>query len=114
MPNRGAINGTIATVAGTYTVPQGYHNGSGKVSISSTEQSKIIASNIKSGVSILGVTGTYSGVAIAAQSKTVTPTAASQSVSPDKGYDYLSSVTVNAIPYVEETNSAGGTTVTIA
>ena len=40
------------------TINAGYHNGSGKVSISSTEQAKIIASNIKKGVSILGVTGT--------------------------------------------------------
>lgn len=37
MPNRGAVTGTISTVAGTYTVPQGYHDGSGTVSIDSTE-----------------------------------------------------------------------------
>jgi len=36
MPNRGAVTGTIATKAGEYTVPAGYHNGSGKVGISST------------------------------------------------------------------------------
>lgn len=61
MKNNGAVTGTISTKAGTYTIPSGYHSGSGKVSISSTEQNKIIASNIKSGVSILGVTGTYTG-----------------------------------------------------
>ena len=61
MPNNGGVTGTINTKAGQYTIPQGYHDGSGKVSISSTEQAKIIAGNIKSGVSILGVTGTYSG-----------------------------------------------------
>ncbi len=59
MTNRGAVSGTISTKAGTYTIPAGYHSGSGSVSISSTEQSKIIADNIKSGISILGVTGTY-------------------------------------------------------
>lgn len=43
MPNRGSVTGTIATKAGEYTVPAGYHNGSGKVGISSTERAKIIA-----------------------------------------------------------------------
>ena len=113
MPNHGAVTGTISTKTGQYTVPQGYHDGSGKVSISSTEQAKILAGNIKSGVSILGVTGTYTGAAISSQSKTVTPSKTSQTIQPDSGYDYLSSVTVNAIPYVESDNSAGGKTVTI-
>lgn len=114
MPNNGAVSGTISTKAGQYTVPQGYHDGSGKVGISSTEQAKIIAGNIKSGVQILGVTGTYTGAAISAQSKTVTPTKAAFDVAPDTGYDYLSGVHVNAIPYVESDNSAGGKTATIA
>lgn len=114
MPNNGAVSGTISTKAGQYTVPQGYHDGSGKVSISSTEQAKIVAGNIKSGVQILGVTGTYTGASISAQSKTVTPTKAAFDVAPDTGYDYLSGVHVNAIPYVESDNSAGGKTATIA
>lgn len=46
MPNNGAVSGTISTKAGTYTVPIGYHDGSGTVGISTTEQNKIIASNI--------------------------------------------------------------------
>jgi len=114
MPNRGAVAGVISTVAGVYTVPQGYHDGSGTVSIDSTEQSKIIASNIKSGVIILGVTGTYTGEAISAQAKTTTPTSSQQVITPDSGYDYLSQVTVYAIPYVETLNAAGGYTATIA
>ena len=114
MPNRGAVTGVISTVAGIYTVPQGYHDGSGTVSIDSTEQSKIIASNIKSGVIILGVTGTYTGEAISAQAKTTTPTSSQQVITPDSGYDYLSQVTVYAIPYVETLNAAGGYTATIA
>lgn len=113
MPNNGAVNGTISSKTDSYTIPQGYHDGSGKVQINSTELSKIVAGNIKSGVSILGVEGTYSGASIKAQSKTATPTATEQTIQPDVGFDYLSSVKVNAIPYAESANSAGGTTVTI-
>lgn len=112
MPNNGAVTGTISTKAGQYTIPQGYHDGSGKVGISSTEQAKIIASNIKSGIVLLGVTGTYSGEGATAQAKTVTPTTSQQVITPDANYDYLSQVTVNAIPYVETANTYG-ITVTI-
>lgn len=113
MPNRGAQTSTINTKAGSVTIQQGYHDGSGSVSIDSTEQAKIIASNIKDGVEILGVTGTYTGEGVTAQSKTVTPSTSQQTVLPDSGYDYLSQVTVNAIPYTETDNEYGGKTVTI-
>lgn len=114
MKNNGAVSGKISTKAGEYTVPQGYHDGSGKVTIDSTEQAKIIATNIREGVTILGVTGTMSGTEGALpQAKTVTPSTSQQEILPDEGYNYLSQVTVKAIPYVESENSAGGTTVTI-
>lgn len=114
MPNNGAVTKSISTKTQEVSIAQGYHDGSGKVSISSTEQAKIIPTNIRDGVTILGVTGTMSGTEGAkAQAKTVTPTTAVQNVLPDDGYNYLSQVTVNAIPYVESDNSAGGTTVTI-
>lgn len=117
MPNRGAVTGTITTKAQQYTIPQGYHDGSGKVSIDSTEQAKIIAANIREGIVILGVTGTMSGTEeVNAQAVTVTPAKTAQTVTPDssQGYNYISQVTVNAIPYTETENSSGGLTVTIA
>lgn len=113
MVNNGAVTGTISTKAGQYTVPVGYHDGSGKVQISSTEQAKIIAGNIKSGVTILGVEGTYSGQSVSVESnKNATPTSSQQVITPSTGYDYLAQVTVAAIPYVESANTYG-TTVTI-
>ena len=113
MPNRGAASGTIATKDGSYLIQQGYHDGSGSVTINSTEKSKIIGSNIKAGVEILGVTGTYTGEGVSAQSKTATPSNTSQVITPDANYDYLSQVTINAIPYTETDNAAGGVTITI-
>lgn len=114
MKNNGAVAGVINTKAGKYTVPQGYHDGSGTVQIDSTEQGKIIPGNIREGVTILGVEGAMSGTEGAnPQAKTVTPTTAQQVILPDEGYNYLSQVTVAAIPYSESDNSAGGKTVTI-
>lgn len=114
MTNNGAVTGTISTKAQEYTVPVGYHDGSGKVSIASAEQSKIIAGNIKSGITILGVVGTYSGEAVAVESnKNATPSASQQVITPSTGYDYLAQVTVAAIPYTETLNASGGYTATI-
>ena len=113
MPNRGAIDENITTKAQQVTIAQGYHDGSGHVQIDATEQAKIIAGNIKDGVEILGVTGTYTGEGVTAQAKTATPYTTQQTILPDSGYDYLSQVTVNAISYVETDNSAGGKTCTI-
>lgn len=114
MPNRGSVTGTISAKAEEYTIPQGYHDGSGKVAIASTEQAKLIATNIREGVTILGVEGSMSGSeGMAPQAKNVTPTFASQQILPDDGYNCLSQVTVAAIPYTETDNSAGGKTLTI-
>lgn len=115
MPNRGAAGGTITTLDQEIAIQNGYHDGSGKVSIAETEKTKIIPTNIREGISILGVEGTMSGSEdMKAQSKTVTPTTASQEILPDEEYNCLSSVTVSAIPYTESDNAAGGITVTIA
>ena len=115
MPNKGAVNGAITTKDEQFTIPTGFHDGSGKVGIDTTEKSKIIAANIQEGVTILGVTGTLAPASgVKAQSKTITPGIDEISVLPDEGYDYLSTVTVSAIPTSESDNSAGGVTFTIA
>lgn len=115
MPNIGKQTSTISTKAQSVTISQGYHDGSGSVSISATEQAKIIAGNIKQGIEILGVTGTLEpSSSVTAQSKTATPSLSSQTILPDSNYDYLSQVTVEAIPVTRTDNASGGVTVTIA
>ena len=71
--NQGAVSVTVQE-GSTYTIPKGYHNGSGTVS---------------------GVAG---GGNYNLQSKTATPTKKQQNITPDSGYYGLSDVTVGAIP----------------
>ena len=71
--NQGAVSVTVQE-GGTYTIPAGYHNGSGTVS---------------------GVSG---GGNYTLQTKTATPTKKQQNIAPDSGYYGLSAVTVAAIP----------------
>lgn len=111
MTNNGAVSGTIGSKTGSYTVPTGYHDGSGTVTLTNVDA--LTPSNVKSGVSILGITGEYSGEAAVLQAKSATPSFSQQVVTADAGYDALSQVTVAAIPYSETDNAQGGKTVTI-
>lgn len=115
MPNNGGNNVTVTSKTGT-TIPAGFYDGSGKAAIDSTSASNLVANNVRQGVTILGVVGTMSGSEdIHAQSKNVTPTVSGFTVTPDSPtYNYLTSVSVAAIPYTETDNAAGGKTVTIA
>ena len=66
--------------------------------VTSAIDAKIISSNIKEGVSILGVTGTYNGGISSLQTKTAIPTDKEQQVTADEGYDALSNVIIEATP----------------
>lgn len=114
MPNNGGNNVTVTTKAGT-TIPSGYYDGSGKAMIDSTSATNLVATNIRQGVTILGIEGTMSGSEdVHAQAKTATPSSSQQVITPDSPtYNYLSQVTVNAIPYTETDNAQGGVTVEI-
>ena len=116
MPNRGAQTSTISTVSGSVTIQQGFHDGSGSVSIAATEQAKLIATNIREGITVLGVTGTMSGSeGVSATSANVTPYTTAQTITPaDLGnYNSITQINVAAIAYTETDNAAGGVTVTI-
>lgn len=115
MPNQGAKTLNITDKATPVTIPMGFHDGSGKAQIDATEAAKIIPDNIRDGITLLGVTGTMSGTEGAKpQAKTVTPAFESQEITPDSpDYNYLSSVTVAAIPVSRTDNDAGGQTLTI-
>ena len=114
MPNNGAQMGSIITKTQEVIIAQGYHDGSGKVSISDDEQAKLIPSNIREGITILGVEGTMSGSeSVVAQARSVTPKFTQQVISPEDGYTHLSQVTVYPITVSYSDNSAGGKTVTI-
>lgn len=114
MPNKGTVNGTISDKDGSFAIPQGYHDGAGKVTLDSTEKGKLIPANIRQGVTILNVEGSMSGSEdVKAQVKEVTPTVGEQTILPDNGYNYLTQVKVKGIPFKESANSAGGTTVII-
>lgn len=116
MTNRGAVTGTITTLSGEYTIQQGYHDGSGKVSINAADQALLIPTNIRSGVTILGVTGTMSGSeGVKATSVSITPYTTSQTITPSDLGDYnsITQINVAAIAYSEIDNDKGGKTVTI-
>lgn len=57
MPNNGAQSESIAKAADVIKIKAGYHNDSGSIGIATDEKAKLIAGNIKAGVTVLGVTG---------------------------------------------------------
>lgn len=89
----------------TITPDEGYD---GLSSITVYGDSDLIASNIKSGVTIFGVEGTRSATL---QSKSVTPGASSKSVTPDSGYDGLSSVYVSGSSNLKASNIKSGVSI---
>lgn len=112
MPVNGDVSGTISTKEGKVSIPAGYTTG-GTVALSDAEKAKLIANNIRQGVTVLGIEGSMSpSEGVKAQSKNVTPTKSQQTVQPDSDYTHLAQVTVAAIPaeYIttSDANAAAG------
>ena len=115
MANRGGNNVTVTGLSGT-TIPAGYYDGSGKAIVDSTSASNLTATNIRNGVTILGIEGTLSAEdALTVGAISATPTTSEQVITAaSESLDYITQVTVAAIPYSESSNAAGGYTATIA
>lgn len=115
MPNNGAKHLKIADKNTPVPIPMGFHDGSGDAALDATEAAKLIPGNIRQGITLFGVEGDMSGTEGAKpQAKTVTPTFESQEVTPDSPtYNYLSSVTVAAIPVTYTDNEQGGQTLKV-
>lgn len=114
MPNNGSSNVTITSASGA-SIPAGYFDGSSKAVLDSASLSALTANNIRQGVTILGIEGTMSAEdGLTVGPITATPKAEAQTITAaSQELDYITQVTVEAIPYVESDNAAGGVTVTI-
>lgn len=114
MPNNGAKTLDITDKSSPVTIPMGFHDGSGKTQIAAAEAAKLIPTNIREGITVLGVEGSMSGnEGMKPQSKSVTPSFESQQVLPDEEHNCLSSVTVAAIPVTYTDNAQGGQTLKV-
>ena len=106
MADNGAVSKTLNTITKLYTIPEGYHNGSGTVSI--TTQTKTATPSTSSQTISPDTGKVLSSVtvdAISTQTKTATPSTSSQDITPDTG-KYLSKVTVSAISTQTKTVTA--------
>lgn len=114
MPNNGDSNVTITSVSGA-SIPAGYSDGSAKAVLDSASASALSANNIRQGVTILGVQGTLSPEDdLTVGPVSATPTGSQQVITAaSQNLDYITQVTVAAIPYTETDNAQGGVTVVI-
>ena len=92
--------------AGFTVTPDSSYYGLSQVVVSGN--ANLTASNIKSGVSIFGITGSY---APSLQTKTVTPNAAGFNVIPDTGYYGLSQVTISGNANLTSSNIKSGVSI---
>ena len=116
MTNQGEKHYTLSTRDTEVSIPQGYHDGSGGIGLSSADKTALVAANVRQGVTILGVEGIMSNMeGVKATSASITPYTTSQTIVPtDLGdYNSITQISIAAIAKTETDNAAGGKTVTI-
>lgn len=95
--NQGAKTASLDASNTTYTIPQGYHNGNGRVSVSTQTKSATPSTSAQTVTPDSGkLLSSVSIDAMNLQNKTVTPTSSQQIITADSGYDGLDEVTVEA------------------
>lgn len=104
MPNNGELNYTPTTQ--TQIIPEGYTTGGIIGAVSSDIDSNIIPTNIRAGVSVLGIEGNLEPDK-PDQSKTVNPTTQEQVIRADTGYE-LAQVTINPVTSAIDSNITQG------
>lgn len=97
--DNGAVSQKLDTTTASYTVPAGYHNGSGTVSVE-LEEKTVTANGVvtpTAGKVLSKITVNVEN-APKLQEKTAVPSKEAQEIVADEGYDGLSKVSVQAIP----------------
>lgn len=113
MVNNGAVTQSLNTGRTSYTIPQGYHSGSGSVSITTQEKTATPTTSSQAITPDSGkVLSKVTVNAIQTQEKTVTAGTAAASVAPDSG-KFLSRVTYNPTPTQEKTITASRSAQTV-
>lgn len=110
MVNRGEQHLTLEARDTEKAIPQGFHDGSGGIGLSTADKAALIAANIRQGVTILDIEGSMTGTEdMNAQAKNVTPSLSQQTILPDSPtYNCLSQVTVAAIQVTITTDPTTG------
>lgn len=112
MPNNSGKNVEVTDKEGA-VIPRGYYDGASKAVLSDANYQLLKPENLKAGVTILNVTGTYGPEDMTSQSKAVAPTFEKQIITPDDGISFLTSVEVEAIKVTRTDNEFGGVSVVI-
>ena len=116
MPNVGRQVSYMTSASSPVAIQQGYHDGSGSVALSTADLTALASTNIREGVTILGVLGTMSGSEdVKATSTTLTPYTTAATYNPVQfgDYNYFSQITVDQIATSTTVNGGGGWTMTI-
>ena len=116
MPNIGKQTSYLTSASSAVSIQQGYHDGSGTVALATADKTALVSTNIREGVTILGVLGTMSGSEdVKATSTTLTPYTTSATYNPNQfgDYNYFSQITVDEIATSTTVNGGGGWTMTI-